>query len=138
MDRHVMKVFVYGTLKAGEWNNRLLAKATFVEADIVKGFKLYNNGFPYAITNPDTAILGEVWDLGEGDAALKTLESLDWLEGYRGPAGPNHYDRRIVTTIKGTEVSIYYRDELGYERPECPSVVVDGLTIYEWNRDNGR
>jgi gamma-glutamylcyclotransferase (GGCT)/AIG2-like uncharacterized protein YtfP len=78
-----VKVFVYGTLKSGYNNNRILTdgKATLVEENrIIDGYKLYDFGFPVARVSEGDRIKGEVWELREGDE--NTLRRLDGLEGH--------------------------------------------------------
>lgn len=96
-----MLVTVYGTLKRGYGNNVLLRDASFVDTCTVKGFKLYNSGFPVASPNEDTFISGEVFDIS-GDASI--LKNLDRLEGHRGnnPEDGSMYLRLPVISLLDT------------------------------------
>ena len=83
------KVFVYGFLKKGYWNSRLLTGQKFIGEAITKpvynlynlgaypGLKISKNGKPYAVK-------GEVWEVTE-----QCLSRLDSLEGH-----PNFYKRQ--------------------------------------------
>lgn len=82
-----MRVFVYGTLKSGYGNNRILVQggATLVEENkTLPGYRLWDCGFPVAQEDEDSQITGEIWDIGnpeKEDRSRITLERLDALEG---------------------------------------------------------
>lgn len=85
-------VFVYGTLKRGQWNHHLLRGQTHVgNGETKEKFALYALAFPWLTKNgrpgdaPST-VSGEVYSVDE-----RTLQRLDSLEGY-----PYHYDRMRV------------------------------------------
>lgn len=80
-------VFVYGTLKRGNGNHRLLEDSVFVEEATVKGYGLTpGGGFPYAIPCENLTARGEVYAVEEA-----TMARLDGLEGF-----PYHYTRDYV------------------------------------------
>jgi gamma-glutamylcyclotransferase (GGCT)/AIG2-like uncharacterized protein YtfP len=85
------RVFVYGTLKRGIHNHRLLEKSQFIgEAFTVEKFRMYNVGFPiiHESDHPDAkSVFGEVYDVDD-----ETLARLDSLE-----AEGKMYDRKAVT-----------------------------------------
>jgi gamma-glutamylaminecyclotransferase len=85
-------VFVYGTLRRGEGNHRLLAHAEYVgEARTVPGFALYDLGaFPGLVRDGAGTVVGEVYDVDAG-----TLAALDRLEGV-----PSFYRRERIE-LKG-------------------------------------
>jgi len=86
-----MKVFVYGTLKKGYGNNRLLSEQTFIGEGYTGGFyDMINSGFPVLVPNDNGMVVkGEVWEV---DTKIEdTLDNLDALEG-EGVM----YDRREV------------------------------------------
>lgn len=103
-------VFVYGTLKRGHSNARLLKESRFLRHDMIPG-RLYfigHNSFPYAIPAltskicPDfPRIRGEVYEVDED-----VLDRLDRLEGV-----PDHYERISVKTDSGLSVWIYTPSE---------------------------
>src|SRR5216683_3259005 len=87
------RVFVYGTLKGGIHNHRLLAHAKFIGHAITdQAYRMVAGGFPIVLEGGDYAVKGEVYEV---DDAM--LERLDQLEGYRGEDNPgNMYNRRSI------------------------------------------
>jgi gamma-glutamylcyclotransferase (GGCT)/AIG2-like uncharacterized protein YtfP len=101
-----MKVFVYGTLKRGYGNHRLLENATLIDEAVTDvKFDMIAGGFP-VVFESDTGLplTGEVYQV---DAA--TLQSLDNLEGegtmYFRKEVPvslaNSHDRSVVAMYIG-------------------------------------
>lgn len=94
MSQH--NVFVYGTLKRGYGNNRLLRNSEFVDVGVSADneFTMYcNGGFPYVFDSGEAFVAGEVYSVTD-----EVFGHLDGLEGY-----PRHYDRKQidVSTKKG-------------------------------------
>lgn len=87
------KVFVYGTLKAGYGNNRLLEKAKFIgEAVTQKAFSLSDCGFPYMHNGDERhPVRGEIYEIDE-----EILRNLDILEG----VDYGHYSRGTLQAQK--------------------------------------
>ena len=80
-------VFVYGTLRKGFHNNRLLANSHFEGIGSAYGVKLYNAGlYPAALIDPKSALVGEIYEVDDN-----TLARLDMLEGV-----PHLYRRETV------------------------------------------
>lgn len=118
------KVFVYGTLKQGYGNHRLLTGAKFLgEFTTKQPFNLRDGGFPYAVRNQEEnngLVKGEVYEVDDD-----ILQQLDWLEGV-----PRHYQRQPVE-IDGLEGVQMYSVEGDYSRlPLCK--LEDG--VYTWFR----
>lgn len=108
------RVFVYGTLLAGEGNHRLLATATLVgEARTEPAFELRDLGhFPGLVKRGACSVTGEVYEV---DAA--TLAALDRLEGH-----PRFYRRVCIALDDGTNVETYLLTPEQVEgRPVIPS-----------------
>jgi gamma-glutamylcyclotransferase (GGCT)/AIG2-like uncharacterized protein YtfP len=99
MNHH--EVFVYGTLKTGFWNNRLMADAILIGQACTADMMLLVDGpFPYMASpsqfvgsHHSTAVVelagnvyGEVWRVDDA-----TLAQLDRLEGV-----PHHYTRELI------------------------------------------
>lgn len=93
------KVFVYGTLRAGEANARLLVGAKLDRlARTEAAFDLADMGpYPAMVRGGSTAVRGEVYVVDEA-----TLRALDRLEGH-----PRFYRRERITLGDGEEVEAY-------------------------------
>jgi gamma-glutamylaminecyclotransferase len=95
-----MKVAVYGTLRRGFGNHRLLAHSKFLgQTKTEPVFTMYGHLVPWLSNNGTTSIVVEVYEVDQ-----TTMESLDWLEGY-----PHFYDRKLIDTEFG-EAWIYFID----------------------------
>lgn len=112
-----MYLFVYGTLKRGYGNNRLLWNSDFLgEGFTIEKFALHQHGFPVASKNGDMdklPILGEVYKVSARD-----LVSCDMLEGH-----PSWYRRepvnvKLINTLADTtvEANIYLQKQ-GNNKP---------------------
>jgi gamma-glutamylcyclotransferase (GGCT)/AIG2-like uncharacterized protein YtfP len=95
----VHRVFVYGTLRAGEGNHRLLAGAGFVGlARTEPAFRMFDLGaYPAVAPGGSTEIEGEVYEV---DDAM--LARLDRLEGH-----PTFYTRTPIALADGSEAEAY-------------------------------
>ncbi len=93
------RVFVYGTLLAGEPNHRLLSRARLVaEGRTPPSYELRDLGaFPGLVSGGTDAVAGEVYEV---DAA--TVAALDRLEGH-----PVFYCRTAITLEDGGAVETY-------------------------------
>jgi len=91
-----MLVFVYGTLKKGHGNHRLLTNAKFIKtAETMPKYTMFDTGgFPAVIPVGNTSIKGEIYEVTQDEA-----RSLDSLEGY-----PSMYDRE-ETPLLGEEMT---------------------------------
>ena len=106
------KVFVYGTLLKGEYNNYLLETSDLIGPDRVCGFSMRDLGkFPACIPDADVqkVVVGEVWEVDDD-----TFARLDHLEGY-----PSFYDRVQVPTFAGD--AWMYINKNANNRPEIES-----------------
>lgn len=95
-------VFVYGTLRTGYGNNRLLVTARRLGDHLTDPkYTMYNTGrFPYVAEGGKQAITGEVWQV-TGDV----LRNLDGLEGH-----PDFYCRKQDISTKWGDAWIYLLD----------------------------
>lgn len=115
-----MKLFVYGSLMRGFWNNRLLDGARLVGEAVTPGSMISLGAFPGVKTHStwkdNPVVYGELYKI---DDAI--LARCDRLEGYRGPDDPhNFYVRKIVPVATLSD-----KEPLNIE-----------AFIYEWNGDN--
>ena len=108
------RVFVYGTLLAGEANHRLLAGARLVgEGRTPPVYRLHDlGGFPGLVATGQHTVAGEVYEVDDA-----TLAALDRLEGH-----PRWYRRTPVTLEDGDVVETYLlAPEQVVGRPVIPS-----------------
>jgi len=96
-------VFVYGTLKAGHGNHRLLENSKLLHEATITGKMVSLGGFPCVSTNGDNQIHGEVYEVDD-----QTLGHLDHLE-----SNGSFYTREIVNSSKGP-VWVYLIQDEGY------------------------
>jgi gamma-glutamylaminecyclotransferase len=96
------RVFVYGTLLAGEPNHRLLWTASFEgPARTADGFALFDLGaFPGMVRAVTGVVHGEVYRVDD-----HTLAALDRLEVH-----PDFYVRTLIGLEDGREVWAYLLD----------------------------
>jgi len=95
---------VYGTLKKGFGNHRILNRNP-LKTETIKGFKMYSNGgFPMIVEseNKNDEITIEIYQVSESETKYR----LDRLEGYSPEQDQGMYLRRKVTTSLG-EAWIY-------------------------------
>ena len=100
--------FVYGTLKRGYGNNRILqmsSTAQFVEEGITSpDFNLFNLGsFPGVTEHGKTAVHGEIWSVSD----TTTKNRLDMLEGYRKDDPTNGLYNKKTILVNDKQVNIY-------------------------------
>jgi gamma-glutamylcyclotransferase (GGCT)/AIG2-like uncharacterized protein YtfP len=80
-------VAVYGSLKRGFYNHRLLERSTFLSDGQVQGFEMFSLGSFPMVTPGRGAIAVELFEVDHA-----TFAQLDRLEGF-----PNFYGRTVVT-----------------------------------------
>jgi gamma-glutamylcyclotransferase (GGCT)/AIG2-like uncharacterized protein YtfP len=98
-----MKIFVYGTLKHGFGNNRLLNGADFIgAASTVRPFVLLDSGFPVLtpVGTGNMRVRGEVYEFIDA----RILKQLDRLEGEG-----RMYDRKLIDVVDddGNEIEVW-------------------------------
>ncbi len=98
-----MKIFVYGTLRKGEYNHVFLKDEKYLHDAITKRhYTFYNlGGFPAIVKGGTHSIVGEVYEV-----SLETLEKLDILESH-----PQFYKRQKITLEGGLIVETYILNE---------------------------
>ncbi len=131
-----MFVFVYGTLKQGYGNHRLLANSRFVSFGHTKGqFKMYNTGFPVVLAEPkEGRVVGEVYEIDPD----RTLPGLDRLES-NGHMYTRH--ETDVELLDGSVVSAWmYVGEPGFWHDavdKLDAVEKDFRGEFCWSRHGG-
>lgn len=133
-----MKVFVYGSLKKGFWNNVVLGNSNLLgEAFTTEDFFMTSVGFPYIIpknlvTKSDVNLLpikGEVYEIDTDE----TLRRLDNLEGI----SYGHYKRTPITVIINDNVEevmayIPCDTEKAEQYLSVPETKIEDKEYYEW------
>lgn len=96
------KVAVYGSLRKGLHNHRLLTTSEMIGTDELENFSMFSLG-PFPFITPEEAenkIAVEVYEVNE-----EVFASLDRLEGY-----PSFYNRQEVDTKHG-KCWIYFMEK---------------------------
>ena len=95
-----LTLFIYGTLKRGSPQNRLLTGQQFLgTAETLPQYRLYENGlYPCLVHDQDhgTTVHGELWTVTE-----QTLASIDEYEG-----APSVFSRQPIA-IAGQEAPVW-------------------------------
>lgn len=132
-----MFLFVYGTLKRGYGNNRLLDNAAFLGTAQVRGFKIYHlGGFPGVHVSPDLddMVYGELYRVDNDYDVAR----LDRLEGVNHQS-PKHGMYHRMTT----HVELYNEETEDFDEvPEIAHIYVYNGRVLEsmlcedgvWNR----
>lgn len=95
-------VAVYGSLRSGLGNHRVLGGSKLIGTDRISGWEMFSlGGFP-GIRSGDGSIVIEVYEV----VSSEVDKGLDRLEGYYGPGESNFYDKAVVETKYG-QASIY-------------------------------
>lgn len=116
------RVFVYGTLRQGQGNHRLLENQQFIGTSRTEAIyeMIHLGGFPGVLRTGPASIRGEIYEVDD-DA----LARLDRLEGH-----PHFYTREEID-IPGTErVWIYFYNN---RNPSRENIVIESG---DWNTVN--
>lgn len=90
-----VNIFVYGTLKKGFSNHKLIERAKYIGDSKIDNFDIfkvgYRGSFP-AIVKGEGEVFGEIYEL-----PFSNLKTVDRLEGYEGKKCSNNlYDRELI------------------------------------------
>lgn len=121
-DKRNILVSVYGTLRRGFGNNKLLKNSEFLGETEISGFSMYSlGGFPGIIIDKSNTknIKIELFKVTQEE-----LNSLDRLEGY-----PDFYDRMLVHTEYGDSY-IYFLHSKNRYHNELPLVESGDWKLY--------
>lgn len=118
MTKDRCRVFVYGSLKSGFYNHKLLQD---IGAEFIDNFatapeyKMWSLGyFPCITEDGDTPIFGEIYEV---DSEFG-LSKLDRLEGH-----PRWYKRKLIDTHVGPTWVYVFHDRLPPSANRCDSGV---------------
>jgi len=106
------KVFVYGTLRQGEGNHRLLSNSKLVnKGKTVNKYCMTTNGCPFVNKYiQQSNIIGEVYEVPN----VAEMYNLDMLESH-----PNWYYREVIQVRlddgKIVDAWIYFNDDIGQD-----------------------
>lgn len=116
-----MHLFVYGTLKRGFNNNRLLYGAQFQAECHLSNYQMYSlGGFPAITKKDNSVIMGEVWKIEHHH-----LKLCDRLEGH-----PEWYTRYLVH-LKDFDLPVWTYT-MSYDQVENYPIVESGY----WQKKN--
>jgi gamma-glutamylcyclotransferase (GGCT)/AIG2-like uncharacterized protein YtfP len=103
-DRH-LPFFVYGTLRAGERNHRLLRGRTlsWTPAELHGALLFLGPGYPFAVVDPagSGVVRGDLVRIAEQEYG-QVLADLDRLESYV-PGAPGNLYERVARTVGGKQ-----------------------------------
>lgn len=118
------RVAVYGTLKKGGHNHRLLNEAKYLGQDTTEAkYNLYSLGcFPAVTINGPKAIEIEVYEVSAAQ-----LVRLNYLEGFVKENSPSNFYNRIEIPTKFGYAYMYTIDNISEYR---------GTEINEWSYGN--
>ena len=102
-------ISVYGTLRSGFGNHRLLTNAEYIGTfNTPPIYDLHDlGGFPALKNGGETSVVMEVYAVNEQEA-----RRVDMLEGYEEGITPTFYDKQPIETPWGTAGVYIYVDNL--------------------------
>jgi len=123
-------LFVYGSLKKGFDNHKLLQKYAkrVGKASTVGKFAMYEDSFgnyPYLVKEPITKVIGELYE-------IKRKELLDKIDEFEG--APEYYKRKKikVKTHKGVNLAfVYLREDEEIPKEQEPLKIWENNTDYK-------
>jgi len=123
-------LFVYGSLKKGFDNHKLLQKYAkrVGKASTVGKFAMYEDSFgnyPYLVKEPVTKVRGELYE-------IKRKELLDKIDEFEG--APEYYQRKKikVKTHKGVNLAfVYIREDEEIPKEQEPLKIWENNTDYK-------
>jgi len=136
-----MYIFVYGTLMQGygNWNRYLRDRSQLITNGTLRGYKLFDSGFPVASISPDDCVYGQVFLIDAGREP-SVVRDLDFLEGYHKDYHDGSMYHRIPVSIFGDDGTQYecetYRGNLRFWNnfEGMRDVSRDAENRYHWSR----
>ena len=128
-------LFVYGSLKKGFDNHRLLSKSTkrIGKAQTIKKFGMFEDSFgnyPYLISEPIHKIEGELYEINRKEL----LEKIDEFEG-----APDYYQRKKIKVKSHHGIKFaytYLRENIKTPMNQKPLKVWENNTDYKVQKLN--
>ena len=128
-----MYVFVYGTLKRGYGNNRLLQSAKFIDSGVtMMPYRILGTGgFPVVLNEKEHRIAGEVYEI----VTKRDLPRLDGLEGYPYM----YYRKKVMVELNTTGIKIAAQMYVGTPShwelsvPHLQRIMADENGVAAWN-----
>jgi gamma-glutamylcyclotransferase (GGCT)/AIG2-like uncharacterized protein YtfP len=123
-------LFVYGSLKKGFDNNKLLAKSTrrIGKASTVGKFGMFEDSFgnyPYLVNKPINKISGELYE-------IQRKELLDQIDEFEG--APDYYKRKRIKVKSHDGVNfayVYIREDTQIPDQQKPLKIWENNTEYK-------
>lgn len=119
-------IAVYGSLRYGMGNHRVLGGAEYVDTTVVYGFSMHSfGGFPVLIpADPEEEAVVELYRANDAE-----MDSVDMLEGFR-EGGGGFYDRTPVELDNGHVAWVYFIDDV--DLFDLPDVPVNAYGAQDW------
>jgi len=108
-----MRFFVYGTLKKGKHNNRVMGRAAFLgEAKTEPVYTLFDGNYPIVERGGETAVVGEVFET-EDESTINGIFSLEGCSREQhNPKSWYDYDK-IETPFGEAVIFVMNKDKSG-------------------------
>lgn len=116
-------VFVYGTLRQGKGNHKLLVNSNFVgKAKTVNKYEMTASGIPFVDPNKETSnIVGEVYEVND-----ETLDRLDMLEGYSPEDHNGSWYKRTPVKVKLEQSGEEIDTQIYFNEQKANTVIING------------
>ena len=120
-----LKIVVYGSLRKGMGNHRIIEHATLLSTEIVSlPFEMIDMGsYPGLIRSKEVNdIVVEVYEVD-----MPTYQRVERLEGY-----PSFYSREPIETTVGAGDIYFLDNDRGREYPRYPRVIKTKEGVFDW------
>ncbi len=105
MDNSKIYVYVYGSLRKGQYNAYILKNAKYIKTTRLNGWDMFTRGFFPFLVEGEGSVTVELYEISRG-----IFDQLDLLESY-----PHHYQRKIVSDDEGNQGWLYYYENFESE-----------------------
>ena len=126
-----MIFFVYGTLKQGYSNHRLMGNSKLIGTakSLTPSYNMAYVGFPYLFEQGSSFVSGELYEVTDE----RVVQNLDWLEGH-----PSHFRREVhkfvpdANTDEVVEAWVYLNPRPNDYTKEPRKVQPDQSNVVTW------